>query len=310
METSMKPTILSQLLIALAALSLAVTSVGAAEEPKAPFSSLSPDKATPPVREQAAEGQLNEEMPVGDNQQPEWTTRRRFATTRVYVSPPWEVELETWWNGRFPREGRSEHLFQEEVTVGLPYRFQFDVYENMTDLPHESFQRQGEAFEVRWAFADWGKIPLNPTIYTEWKSNERDPNAYEVILLFAEELAPRWHWAMNVFWEQEDSGTRATELGWSQAISYALIDQKLSAGIEMQFEHTTEKGSRSDPEIEFLVGPSLQWRPTPRTHLDLVPLIGTTSDAPRVEAFVVFGIELGAGSARKEAQAPVSTKSR
>jgi hypothetical protein len=95
-----------------------------------------------------------------------------------------------------------------------------------------------------------------------------------------------------------------------KAISYTLIDQKLSVGVEMQFEHTTEKGSRSDPEIEFLIGPSLQWRPTPRTPLDLVPLIGTTTDAPRVEAFVVFGIELGAGQARSETRAPVSTKSR
>ncbi len=96
---------------------------------------------------------------------------------------------------------------------------------------------------------------------------------------------------MNAAYEQEAGGNRATEWAWSQGFSYPLIDEKLSLGVEMKFSHETEAGSRGDPEIKFLAGPSVQWRPTPRTHIDIVPLIGTTRDAPRVEAFVIFGID-------------------
>src|SRR5262245_28825061 len=70
---------------------------------------------------------LVEELPMGENQQPEWTARRRFATTRIYVQPPWQVETEFGWDGTFPRNGKPQHLLQEEIEVGLPYRFQFDI---------------------------------------------------------------------------------------------------------------------------------------------------------------------------------------
>jgi hypothetical protein len=251
----------------------------------------------------------SEDNLIGENQQPEWTAHRVFPTTRVYILPPWQVEFEQWWKGKFPRDGKSEHLFQSEIEVGLPYRFQLDVYEN---VEHASAggTRTGNQVEMRWAFADWGRIPLNPTLYSEWKFNGAAPDAYELKLLLGERLAPRWHWGFNLFYEQETGGARATELGFSQAVSYSAIDSKLSVGAEMNFECTTEKGSRGDPAIEFLIGPSIQWRPTPRTHLDVVPLFGTTNDSPRVEAFIVFGIELGSGAESKATKSPVSTRAR
>src|SRR5436305_6655312 len=85
---------------------------------------------------------LSEDQPIGPNQQPEWTTRRRFGTTRVYVSQPWQWEFEQWWNGKFPREGKSEHLFQSEISLGLPYRFQLDFYENVF-VKGGTFEHQG-----------------------------------------------------------------------------------------------------------------------------------------------------------------------
>ena len=219
--------------------------------------------------------QLEEERPVGPNQQPDWTTQRRFPTTRVYVQqPPWGVGFEQWWRGKFPRKGDSSHLFQEELSVGLPYRLQLDIYENWEINEQGTVRHAGIQPEVRWALAEWGKIPLNPTIYGEWKFNDEAPDGYEIKILFGEELAPRWHWGFNAIYEQEVGGERETEWAWSQAISYTLIDQKLSAGVEMKFAYVTAKGSRATPEIEFLMGPSLQWRPTPNTHLDIVPQIG------------------------------------
>src|SRR5690242_17627382 len=105
---------------------------------------------------------LKEEQLVGPNQQPEWTTQRRFATTRIYVLPPGEVEFEQWWKGKFPREGKSDHLFQSEISLGLPYRLQLDVYANIEQTPERSLRYTGNQVELRYALADWGKIPFNP----------------------------------------------------------------------------------------------------------------------------------------------------
>src|SRR5437899_303477 len=67
---------------------------------------------------------LAEERRIGENNQPEWTTARRFATTRTYVIAPWQFEFEQWWKGKFLRNGDASHLFQSELEIGLPYRFQ------------------------------------------------------------------------------------------------------------------------------------------------------------------------------------------
>jgi hypothetical protein len=249
-----------------------------------------------------------EETLIGENQQPEWTAHRRFSTTRIYVLPPWQIEFEQWWKGKFPREGEPDNLFQSEIEIGLPWRFQLDVYENVENA--DSAITTSNQIEARWALAEWGKIFLNPTLYAEWKFNNSAADAYELKLLFGEQLAPRWHWGFNLFYEQETGGVRATEMGFSQAVSYSAIDSKLSVGVEMNFERTTEKGSRSNPEIEFLIGPSIQWRPTRRIHVDFVPLFGATHDSPVVESYIVFGFELWGGAERTDIQAPTSTRAR
>jgi hypothetical protein len=203
-----------------------------------------------------------------------------------------------------------DHLFQSEIEIGLPYRFQLDLYENVENSSTGHTRHAGYQAEARWALAEWGRIPLNPTLYAEWKFNDGVADAYEVKLLLGEQLAPKWHWGLNLFYEQEAGGPRTTEWGVSQAVAYSLLDSRLSVGLEMNFERTTERKSRGEPEIEFLIGPSVQWRPTLRTHLDIVPLVGATKDSPRVEAFVVFGIQLGGGPDGRGTKAPASTGSR
>jgi hypothetical protein len=281
------------------------------------FSQDRNSSAQPPVRAgqlpevtvTAARPALEEEQLVGPNAQPEWTAQRRFPTTRIYVLPPWEIEFEQWWKGKFPREGKANHLFQSEIGIGLPYRFQLDLYENIERTSTGTLRHQGNQVEVRWALAEWGKIPLNPTLYGEWKFNYDAADAYEIKLLLGEQLAPRWHWGLNAIYEREIGGGRETEMAVSQAVGYTLLDQKLSLGLEAKLERTSGPGFQGKPEVEFLVGPSLQWRPWPNAHLDMVPLIGTTHDSPRVEAFVVFGVSFG-GAARERRQIPASLRSQ
>lgn len=256
------------------------------------------------------DSKLLEEARIGGYNQPEWTGKRRFATTRVYVLPEGQVEFEQWWKGKFPRDsGKATHLFQTEVGIGLPHRLQLDFYGNVEHAPPEGDTNFiGTQVELRWAPADWGEIPLNPTLYGEWKFNNNGADAYEVKLLLGDELAPRWHWGLNAFFEQEAGGDRASELGLSQALSYTLADRKFSVGAEMKIERASAPHLHGVPDVEVLVGPSLQWLPTSNVHLDFVPLFGTTNDSPDLEAYIVLGIELG--GEEQGPRAPTSTRSR
>jgi hypothetical protein len=253
-------------------------------------------------------GQLQEEETVGENNQPEWTTQRRFSTTRIYVLAPWQFEFEQWWKGKYPRHDHPEHLFQSEIEIGLPYRVQLDLYENVERTKTGTFQHKGNQVEARWALGEWGKIPLNPTVYGEWKFNHNDADAFEVKLLLGQDLAPRWHWGLNLAYEKEIAGGRETEMALSQGISYTLVDQKFSVGAEMQIERTSGPGLHGVPAVEVLIGPSAQWRPRPNMHLDFVPLFGTTHDSPAVEAFIIFGIDFGGNG--KGRYSPASLRSK
>jgi hypothetical protein len=211
-----------------------------------------------------------------------------------------------------PRGESPDHFWQTEIAFGLPYRFQVDFYENYGDEGHDTPTKHlGNQFEVRWAFAEWGKIPLNPTLYEELKLNHRAADAIETKLLLAEDLAPGCHWALNFFHEQVMGDERTTELGAASGIGWSVLDSKLSVGAEAKYERATEDGSRGHPNNELLVGPSFQWRPTPNSHVDFVPLMGlTASDRrdPRYEVYIVLGWDFG--PERKEAQAPTSSRSK
>lgn len=203
---------------------------------------------------------------IGEMQRPEWTAHRRFSTTRVYIQKdPWEVGLEQWWRARMD-EGTTKHLFSEEVEIGLPHRMQLDLY---YDWVHEDGETDSKDFavELRWALANWGVIPLNPTLYGEYKFDlgAAGTDVYEFKLLLGEDLTPKLHWGMNLVYEREIDGEKAQEFAITQGISYTLIDQVLSAGVEMFFKYENVEGERDQGEHKFNIGPSLQWRPTKST---------------------------------------------
>jgi hypothetical protein len=249
----------------------------------------------------------SESDPVGPYDQPEWTTRRRFARTRVYVLPEGQIEVEQWWRGTFDRGERASHRFQAEIGVGLPGRFQFDLYGNY-DHDDGTTNWVGLQPELRWAPADWGVIPLNPTLYVEYKWNHHENDVFEGKVLLGDEICRDWHWGMNLSVEQTLGGERDTELAVTQAISYTLADRQFSVGAEFEYDRVTAEGSRDDQEHEFYAGPSIQWRPNERMHVDLVPLKGW-HDAHTWRVFLVVGWDFG-GRVDDGPRSPVSSKSR
>jgi len=254
---------------------------------------------------------LKEEQLVGPYQQPEWTTERRFPSTRVYLQePPYDMGVEQWDRMRVLKDGGGvEHRFSEEVELGLPYRCQLDVYETWKVGPQSKGIYQDEmSVELRHAFADWGRIPLNPTVYVEYTfGTHGDPDALEGKLLLGDEIGPVWHYGVNLICEQALWGDDSTELAASAAVGRTLIDRKLSLGIESEYSNTTASGERGDPDVWFMLGPSVQWRITPKIHFDFAPLFGMTHDSPRSESWLVLGYDFGLGSGEMSG-VPISTK--
>ena len=252
---------------------------------------------------------LAEEALMGPNQQPEWTTRRRFTITRVYVLPPWQAETEFGWHTIYPRGGAPQQELQQEFELGLPYRFQIDYEIHGANFEegagNDRWHYADSEFELRWALAEWGKIPLNPTVKVEWKHNNGGTDAAEANLLFGDELAPRWHWGSDLFYEQSVNGDRRTEKAVSLAVSYSAIDEKLGVGMEARLDSENDVDDRH-AHLNMELGPSVQWRITPRLHLDLESLFGVTGFAPNVETFVFCGIDFGPGSEPSEGVRPIS----
>jgi hypothetical protein len=100
---------------------------------------------------------------------PAWAANSRTSpTTNAYVLEPFEVYAAVIYEGIGRREGRPKNRLTPELEIGLPYRFQLAVESTMAN---EGRRSQGEttSVELRYALANWRKIPLNPTLFAEWK---------------------------------------------------------------------------------------------------------------------------------------------
>src|SRR5437870_4909869 len=264
---------------------------------------------------------------------PPGLSRSRFSNTvQAYVLPPWAFFFGELFEGQGFRHGPPDYLFTQEIEMGLPYRFNVAA-ESQFERFNGGGGAQTVSLEARWALADWNKIALNPTLFAEYKfgvgtirheevppppggGEEEEggppkvPDAYEVRLLLAQEFFGRIEWAMNWFFEKENTGDRGREWGFSQAAMTPVLlpNERLKVGIEMQYRNLTVKDTRGNPLNSFTIGPTVAWKPTPNTRLDISPLFGCTHDAPVADVFVAFSWLFG--GERAEAEAPVSTRFR
>lgn len=245
---------------------------------------------------------IQEEKKDGVYNEPEWVGHRRFSTTRVYIQKdPGEIGIEEWYRLRTFDSGRVTQRFQQEVEIGLPYRMQLDIYEKLIhdNEDPEGWMQDEFAVELRYAFADWGVIPGNPTLYEEYAFVDSGPDVLESKLLFGDDYEG-WHWGLNLIWEQELWGSRSTEWGVAFGVSRTLIDSKLSVGIEGKWTHP-EGG-----EDEYLLGPSIQWLPTPNTHIDLVVMAGLNDASPETESYLIFGFDFGGDAPKGKGYKPTT----
>jgi hypothetical protein len=263
-----------------------------AETPQPPSPRLRSYELPPVTVTGQKPSELREEDRVGPYQQPRWTTVRRFPNTRVYVVPEGKVETELWFIPRFYRDGSTDSRSLAEVEIGLPYRFQLDLYYRLETYTSGSTDN-GAQIELRWALADWGKIPLNPTLYAEYITFEGNgrPDIAEFKLLLGDELAPRWHWGINLVTELETGGEREYVYELDGGISYSLFDEKFAVGVETKIEWATTRDNRSEYDATIMVGPSFQWKPLPQLTINLAPLFGVERDDPMARVYLNVGWE-------------------
>ena len=135
-----------------------------------------------------------------------------------------------------------DNIWTLECEMGLPYRTNIAIE---SDIQHYDGITQDStvSFELRHAFADWDVIPLNPTVFAEYKigignvlhdegaptpgkkfgpggfdKSDPIPDGYELRLLLSEEFFHRIEWALNLFLENEIEGDRGREWGIAQSV--------------------------------------------------------------------------------------------
>ena len=238
---------------------------------------------------------LREEQLIGPNKQPRWTASRRFPTTRVYVIPQGKFEFEWWSEYNVPRQGDPEALYLYEFGMGLPYRLQLDLYQGYTS-GNGTYKASQQSIELRWAMAEWGKIWANPTWYYEYTVRDGAPNKQEIKLLLGDELAPRWHWGVNLVreWTVNEPANRVEENGITAGVSYTVKDDVLSAGLELKAARENILLGPEDKKwlSTIKIGPSVLWKMTPNGQIEFVPLIGIGRQSERSQSWVVVSWEL------------------
>src|SRR5438132_6876040 len=184
-----------------------------------------------------------EELPTAYGAPVSFSQSRFSATTNAYVLPPGAVYSSLIYENDVVHFRSPNHTFTQEIEVGLPYRINLAV-ENSVERDGGTLQDATFSLEARYAFADWDKIPLNPTIFAEYKfgignilhdegaptpahkfgpggfdKGEDIPDAYEFRLLLSEDFFDRIEWSLNTFFEQELApGDRGREWGIAQSV--------------------------------------------------------------------------------------------
>jgi len=279
-----------------------------------------------------------EEVPSSYGATPDFSRSRFSNLTNAYVLPPGAVYAGLIYQGDSLKFNRPDHMLTQEVEIGLPHRFGI-AFENSIENHRGTTQDRTFSIEGRYALADWNKIPLNPTLFVEYKFGVGDilhdegppeavpkgegrafleehmklPDSVEVRLLLAQDFSNKVEWAANFFFEQETSGDRGREVGFSQSLMFPILlsNERLKVGAEMQYTSFTDAGLREEgtKSARVIIGPTVAWKPSKNTRLDVSPLFGVTDDAPHASVFVVFSMLFG-GSEREQAEAPASTRNR
>src|SRR6266446_1867907 len=226
-----------------------------------------------------------EELPTAYEAPVSFSQSRFSPITNAYVLPPGAIYASLIYEDAVVHFRRPDHDFTLETEAGLPYRINVAME---TDVEHYGDETQLRSFsiEARYAFADWNKIPLNPTIFAEYKFGGGR-------ILHDEGPPTPGH--------KFGPGGFDTTMETPDAYELRLL-------LSQDF---FDKGIRGTPYNSFVIGPTIAWRPSRNTRLDVSPLFGVNHKSPEVQFFAVLSYYFGGGSSKAEGgEAPASTRNR
>jgi hypothetical protein len=85
---------------------------------------------------------------------------------------------------------------------------------------------------------------------------------------------------------------------FTQDIAYLAVADKFEAGIEMRYTNATRRAEKQGSANEFVIGPSVNWKPNLHTVISIAPLFGCTADSPRVAVLCSVSLEFGGGESK------------
>src|SRR6266567_5844788 len=252
-----------------------------------------------------------EELPSAYGAPPDLSHGRISTLTKSYVLSPFSFEFEAGYEGSIFRHGLPSQLFRQEIEMGLPARFTVGIQNQVEHFAGETRDRSF-TLEARYALADWNKLPLNPAISAEYQFGLSNalPDSGALALLISHDFPHLIEWAMNIFVDREFGGRQSTSAGFAQSVEVPLLlpEERLEAGVEMQYQSGGERIGGRGSTKGLAIGPTLAWRPTKSVRFDLSPLIGTSDHTPAVQVFAVFSFSFGGPSAG-DVESPTSARS-
>lgn len=224
---------------------------------------------------------------VGEYNQPLWSTLRMFPSTRVYVmNPPGSAMYEKWFDIRDRRNGPAQIRMRDEFTFGLGKRLQLDLYSHTVydgKEGEQDFDWRGFSFEFRYALANWGKLPGNPTIY--WETKMLDGGwGIEPKLLLGDQLGKNGIWGLNLIYEGNVKPTREEqEREYAGTASYGyILNKDLTLGASAMYRNNDGNST------EYYIGPLLQYRFNGHSYLTLEAMPGLTQSSKASRSTIIF----------------------
>ena len=190
-------------------------------------------------------------------------SRSRFSTlTNAYVLPPGGVFAGLIYQGDYFNHGPSDNSLTQEVEIGLPYRFGV-AFENQIEFANSDVSNRSFSIEGRYALADWGKIPLNPTIFAEYKIGTgeilRDEGPAEEDMMMMDEGMRRLRKAEEDMGDEGDMAAGKGRPDQPDAYEFRLLlSEEIAKNVEWAFNAFLENETSGDRGREWGFAQSIQ----------------------------------------------------
>jgi len=238
---------------------------------------------------------------IGEYNQPVWTTTRMFSSTRAYVMTPKDnVKYERWFEFRNRKNGEPTQVrMRDELAFGLGNRWELDLYNHTRydgTSQNQTFEQKGFSYEFRYALADWGKIPGNPTLYFEHKLFDGRQGIEPKLLLSDRIGNTDWIWATNFIWEQNLGGGTAEDKEKEFAVTGSIgkvINDRLMVGLSTHTRKYYYQADNCNRCTEFYIGPAVNLKITNRARLSFEHMQAASSESVyNSRSFLIFAYDL------------------